>query len=305
MHDNNKIRSLFWKRYSEDYIFLAPYLLIFFTFTFLPVLISIVLSLTRFDVVQPPSFIGFTNYIRLFMDDSLFPIALKNTLLLAIVTGPIGFFLSLLIAWLLNEFGKYTRSFLTLLFYAPVISGGAYIIWQIIYSGDTYGFLNAILMSLGIIYKPIQWLTDSNYMLGSCIVLLLWMSFGAGFLSFIAGFKNVDKKMYEAGAIDGIKNRYQELWYITLPSMKPQLMFGAVMSITNSFGTGTIISAIYGFPSTNYSLYTLVHLLQDYGTVRFEMGYASAIATVLFVIMLTSNFIVQHLLTEKDKGGIG
>lgn len=305
MHDNNKIRSLFWKRYSEDYIFLAPYLLIFFTFTFLPVLISIVLSLTRFDVVQPPSFIGFTNYIRLFMDDSLFPIALKNTLLLAIVTGPIGFFLSLLIAWLLNEFGKYTRSFLTLLFYAPVISGGAYIIWQIIYSGDTYGFLNAILMSLGIIYKPIQWLTDSNYMLGSCIALLLWMSFGAGFLSFIAGFKNVDKKMYEAGAIDGIKNRYQELWYITLPSMKPQLMFGAVMSITNSFGTGTIISAIYGFPSTNYSLYTLVHLLQDYGTVRFEMGYASAIATVLFVIMLTSNFIVQHLLTEKDKGGIG
>lgn len=307
MHDNNKIRnlSLFWKRYSEDYIFLAPYLLIFFTFTFLPVLISIVLSLTRFDVVQSPSFIGFTNYIRLFMDDSLFPIALKNTLLLAIVTGPIGFFLSLLIAWLLNEFGKYTRSFLTLLFYAPVISGGAYTIWQIIYSGDTYGFLNAILMSLGIIYKPIQWLTDSNYMLGSCIVLLLWMSFGAGFLSFIAGFKNVDKKMYEAGAIDGIKNRYQELWYITLPSMKPQLMFGAVMSITNSFGTGTIISAIYGFPSTNYSLYTLVHLLQDYGSVRFEMGYASAIATVLFVIMLTSNFIVQHLLTEKGQRGIG
>lgn len=307
MHDNNKIRnlSLFWKRYSEDYIFLAPYLLIFFTFTFLPVLISIVLSLTRFDVVQSPSFIGFTNYIRLFMDDSLFPIALKNTLLLAIVTGPIGFFLSLLIAWLLNEFGKYTRSFLTLLFYAPVISGGAYTIWQIIYSGDTYGFLNAILMSLGIIYKPIQWLTDSNYMLGSCIVVLLWMSFGAGFLSFIAGFKNVDKKMYEAGAIDGIKNRYQELWYITLPSMKPQLMFGAVMSITNSFGTGTIISAIYGFPSTNYSLYTLVHLLQDYGTVRFEMGYASAIATVLFVIMLTSNFIVQHLLTEKGQRGIG
>lgn len=301
MHDNNKKSnlSLFWQRYNEDYIFLAPYLLIFFTFTFLPVLISIVLSFTRFDVVQPPSFIGFTNYIRLFMDDSLFPIALKNTLLLAIVTGPIGFFLSLLIAWLLNELGNYTRSFLTLLFYAPVISGGAYMIWQIIYSGDTYGFLNAILMSLGIIYKPIQWLTDSNYMLGSCIVLLLWMSFGAGFLSFIAGFKNVDGKMYEAGAIDGIKNRYQEMWYITLPSMKPQLMFGAVMSITNSFGTGSIISAIYGFPSTNYSLYTLVHLLEDYGNVRFEMGYASAIATVLFGIMLTSNFIVQRLLSEK------
>ncbi|MGN0492356.1 MAG: carbohydrate ABC transporter permease [Acutalibacteraceae bacterium] len=290
----------FWSRYSEDYLFMLPYLLIFFTFVLLPVLISVVLSFTRFDIVQSPSFIGIKNYLRLFIDDSLFPIALKNTLLLALVTGPLGFLLSLLVAWLLNELGNRTRSVLTLFFYAPVISGGAYSIWQIIYSGDTYGFLNGILINMGLIYKPIQWLTDSSYMMGSAMVVLIWMSFGSGFLSFIAGFKNVDSRLYEAAAIDGIKNRFQEMWYITLPSMKPQLMFGAVMSITSSFGTGTVISAIYGFPSTNYAVYTLVHLLEDYGNVRYEMGYASAIATVLFAIMLGSNLIVQRLLADKN-----
>lgn len=292
--------GLFFSRFGEDYLFILPYMLIFFAFVLLPVVISIVLSFSRFDVVQQPVFIGVRNYVRLFMDDSLFPLALKNTLLLAGITGPAGFFLSLLLAWLLNELGSRVRSFLTLLFYAPVISGGAYMVWQIIYSGDSYGILNSTLISLGFIYKPIQWLTDSDYMMGTAIVVTIWMSFGAGFLSFIAGFKNVDSRLYEAGAIDGIKTRYQEMWYITLPSMKPQLMFGAVMSITSAFGTGTVINAIYGFPSTNYAVYTLVHLLQDYGNVRFEMGYASAIATVLFFIMLGSNIIIQRLLAEKE-----
>ncbi len=300
MKKKNDIAS-FWRRYKADYLYILPFMLIFFVFTVLPVGISMILSLTRFDIVQAPAFVGLNNYFRLFLDDSLFPIALKNTLLLAIITGPAGFILSLLLAWILNELDNKTRAVLTLLFYSPVISGGAYSIWAIIYSGDSYGFLNGILMNLGIAYKPIQWLTDSDYMFGSAIAVMLWMSFGAGFLSFIAGFKNVDPKMYEAAAIDGIKNRYQEMWYITLPSMKPQLMFGAVMSITGAFGTGSVITALYGFPSTNYSLYTMVHLLQDYGNVRYEMGYASAIATVLFVIMMAANMIVQKLLAGKDE----
>lgn len=283
-------------KHRNDYLMMLPYSVIFILFTVLPVIISFCLGFTSFDLLQKPSFVGLNNYFRLFMDDSLFPIALKNTFYLSVLTGPAGFLLSMLLAWMINEFGTKTRTFLTLLFYSPVISGGAYMIWTIIYSGDAYGYLNGILMSLNIIKKPIQWLTDSTYMTGSAIVAMLWLSFGAGFLSFIAGFKNVDTHLYEAAAVDGIKNRYQELWHITLPSMKPQLMFGAVMSITSSFGTGDVISAIYGFPSTNYTLYTLAHLLQDYGTVRFEMGYASAIATVLFLIMVGANKIVQRVL---------
>ncbi len=285
-------------RYWDDYAFVLPYMLIFTVFTVVPVLMSIGLSFTYFNVLEPPRFLGLQNYFTLLLDDSLFMTAVKNTLLLSVVTGPVGFFLSLLLAWLVNEFGPKLRALLTLLFYAPVISGGAYMIWQIIYSGDSYGFLNGILLDLGIIYSPIQWLTDPTYMMAAAIILVLWMSFGSGFLSLIAGFQNVDSKLYEAAAVDGIKNRYQELWYITLPSMKPQLMFSAVMSITSSFGMGDILTGIFGFPSSNYALHTMVHHLQDYGNIRFEMGYASAIATLLFLTMIGANQLVQRLLRK-------
>ena len=288
----------FFKRYGEDYLFMLPFLAVFLTFTIVPVFLSIALSLTRFDVVQSPVFIGFSNYTRLLMDDQLFIIALKNTLLISLITGPLGFFLCILLAWLLNEIGNRTRSFLTLLFYAPTISGGAYMIFQILLSADSYGFLNGFLINLGLISTPINWLGDTEYMMPTAIILILWMSFGSGFLSLIAGFKNMDRRLYEAAAIDGVKNRYQEMWYITLPSMKPQLMFASVMSITGSFGVGDVLSAVFGFPSANYAVYTLAHMLNDYGNTRFEMGYASAVATILFIIMVCSNAVVQRLLSK-------
>lgn len=284
--------------YLEDYLFMSPYLLIFVVFTIVPVVTAIYYSFTYFNVIEPAKFIGIGNYVHLLIDDSLFMKSLKNTLLLSCVTGPVGFLLSLLLAWLVNEFGNNTRSFLTLLFYAPVLSGGAYMIWQIIFSGDSYGYLNSILLNLNIIYNPIQWISDENYMMTAAIIVIIWMSFGAGFLSFIAGLKNIDVRLYEAAAIDGIKNRYQELWHITLPSMKPQLMFGAVMSITGSFGMGDVITGLFGFPSTNYALHTLVHHLQDYGNIRFEMGYACAIAVILFLIMIGANMVVQRMLRK-------
>ena len=282
------------RRYAEDYLFI----LIFVVFTILPVGTAIGLSFTYFNVLEAPSFVGVSNYVQLVLDDSLFMTALKNTLFLSLITGPLGYLLSIALAWLVNEFGAKLRSVLTLLFYAPVISGGAYMIWQIIFSGDAYGYLNGLLMDLGIIYYPIQWLTDVDYMWTAAVVVVLWMSFGAGFLSFIAGFKNIDTRLYEAAAVDGIRNRYQEFWYITLPELKPQLMFGAVMSITGSFGMGDVLTGVFGFPSSNYALHTLVHHLQDYGNVRFEMGYACAIAVLLFILMVGANQIVQRLLRK-------
>lgn len=285
-----------WKSWIEDYLFMLPYLLIFFVFTVLPVAVAMVISFTYFNILETPVFNGIENYIHLIVDDSLFMKALKNTLLFSVITGPIGFFLSLLLAWLINEFSPKIRAFLTLLFYAPTISGGAYMIWQIIYSGDAYGYLNGLLIKLNIIYTPIQWTTEEEYMIPAALVLIIWMSFGAGFLSFVAGFKNIDQKLYEAAAVDGLRNRWQELWFITLPTLKPQLMFGAVMSITGAFGMGDVISGVFGFPSTNYSLHTLVHHLQDYGNVRYEMGYACAIAVILFLIMVSANKLVQKIL---------
>ena len=288
----------FIREYGTDYLFAAPFFILFILFTLLPIAASAVLSFTDFNAVSIQRFVGIRNYLNLILDDGLFLQALKNTFFLSVVTGPVGYFLCLLVAWLLNELGDRMRSFITLLFYAPVISGGAYTVWQIIYSDDAYGFLNGVLLKLGFIDAPMQWLTDTSYMMPAAIVLILWMSFGTGFLSLIAGFKNVDKTLYEAGEVDGVRNRFQELWYITLPYMKPQLMFSAIMSITGAFGIGDVITAVFGFPTSGYALHTLVHHMQDYGNTRFEMGYASAVAIVLFLIMIAANGLVQRMLRK-------
>lgn len=286
-----------WKC-KEDYLFMLPFLVLFFIFTVLPVLVSIFLSFTYFNILEPPQFTGLQNYFKLFLNDDLFIKALSTTLIIALITGPVGYILSLGLGWLVSEFGPKTRAFLTLLFYAPSLSGGLAAIWLLIFSGDQYGLLNGILLDLNIIYEPTQWLTDTSKMMGVAIIVIIWSGMGTSFLSFVAGFQGMDKKLFEAAAVDGIKNRFQELWYITLPSIRPQMMFGAVMSITSSFGVGGIISQIFGFPSTGYALYTMVHELEDYGSVRFEMGYASAIATLLFLIMIGSNKLVQKLLAK-------
>lgn len=284
------------KRNKSSYLMLAPYFILFFLFTVLPVVISIGLSFTYFNMLEAPTFVGWKNYIKLFLEDDIFLISLKNTLIFAVVTGPVSYILCLLFAWIINEFKGKLRAFLTLIFYAPSICGNAYMVWNLILTGDRYGYLNGILMKLGILDEAILWMKTEKYVLPVLIVVQLWLSLGTGFLSFIAGLQTVDKSLYEAAALDGVKNRWQELWYVTLPSMKPQLMFGAVMQITQSFAVADISIQLAGNPSVNYAGATVVTHLLDYGSTRFEMGYASAIATVLFLLMVGSNKLVQRLL---------
>jgi multiple sugar transport system permease protein len=264
----------------------APFFLLFSLFTLLPVAASIVLSLTDFDMIRPPSFLGFENYIRLFVEDDVFLIAVKNTLLFAFVTGPLSYFACLVFAWLINELRPGLRAALTLLFYAPSIAGNVFFIWIFIFSGDANGLVNSVLLRNGLIQDAVKWLTDPRYSLAIIMLVQLWLSLGVGFLSFIAGLQGIDGSIYEAGAIDGIRNRFQELVHLTLPSMGPMLLFGAVMQIASSFGVSAVCSALAGFPSTDYAAHTIVLHMQDYGTLRFEMGYASAIAVVLFLTML-------------------
>ena len=281
------------KRNKACYMMLAPYFILFFFFTVLPVVMSVAFSFTYYNMLE---FIGWKNYIKLFLEDDIFLTSLKNTLILAVITGPISYFLCLLFAWIINEFKGWLRAFLTLIFYAPSICGNAYVVWNLILSGDRYGYLNGLLMKLGILDEAIIWMKTEKYVLPMLIVVQLWLSLGTGFLSFIAGLQTVDKSLYEAAALDGVKNRWQELWYVTLPAMKPQLMFGAVMQITQSFAIADVSIQLAGNPSVNYAGATVVTHLLDYGTVRFEMGYASAIATVLFLLMVGSNMLVQKLL---------
>lgn len=286
------------KKNKACYIMLAPYFILFFLFTVLPVLASIALSFTYFNMLEMPTFNGWNNYIKLFLEDDIFLVSLKNTLIFAVVTGPVSYLLCLLFAWIINEFSSKLRTILTLIFYAPSICGNAYMVWSLILSSDRYGYLNGILLKLGVINEQKLWMQDAKYILPCLIVVQLWLSLGTGFLSFIAGLQTVDKSLYEAAALDGVKNRWQELWYVTLPAMKPQLMFGAVMAITSSFGVGAVITQIFGSPSTGYRLYTLVHMLEDYGGQRFAMGYACAIAVILFAIMIGINQVVHKLLTK-------
>ena len=290
------------KNNKTAYFMLAPFFLLFLIFTVLPVFLSMFLSLTNFNMLEMPEMVGGSNFTRLFLDDDIFLLACQNTLIFAAITGPVSYLLSLLIAWFINELPPKIRAVVTLVFYAPSISGQVYLIWKTLFSSDSYGWVNATLIDLGIISEPILWFENAEYVMPLCIVVALWTSLGTAFLSFIAGFQTIDRSMYEAAAVDGIKNRWQELWYITLPTMRPQLMFGAVLAITNSFGFGSVVDALCGFPSVDYAAHTIMHHLNDYGGQRYEVGYASAIAVVLFVIMFSSNIIIKKALSKVGEG---
>ncbi len=286
------------KRHKVAYLFLLPFMTIFLMFTVIPVLMSIALSFSYYNMLEPPRWIGWQNYIRLFLMDDVFLIAVKNTFLFAAITGPLSYIACLLFAWMINELRPRLRAFLTLVFYAPSISGNVFMIWTLLFSGDTYGYINGFLLRWGFITEPVQWLQDPRYMMAVVILVILWLSLGTSFLVFIAGLQGIDRSLYEAGAIDGLRNRWQELWFITLPAMRPQLLFGAVMSITQSFAVSYQAIALTGFPSTDYAAHTIVTHLIDYGNIRFEMGYAAAIATILFFTMMFTQRLVQRLLRK-------
>jgi multiple sugar transport system permease protein len=277
---------------------MAPYFILFTIFTVLPVLVSLVIGFTNFNMLQWPSFVGWDNYVRLFLEDEIFVKAVVNTILFAGITGPVSYLFCFGFAWIINELPPKIRAFMTLIFYAPSISGNVYFVWNYVFSGDRYGMANGILMNLGITTYEINWFRDSTYVLPLLLVVQVWLSLGVGFLAFIAGLQTVDKTLYEAGAVDGLRNRWQELWYITFPSMRPQLMFGAVIQITTSFAVADISIQLAGMPSINNAGATIVTHLMDFGSIRFEMGYASAIATLLFIIMIGTNKIVQRVLRK-------
>jgi len=286
------------KRNWIAYLLILPYVLIFSVFTIVPVVLSAVISFTDFNMLQWPNIVWAENYINLFFADDVFLIACKNTLIFAVIVGPVSYLMSFLVAWFINELSPRIRSLVTLVFYAPSISGQVYLIWGTLFDADSAGWVNATMMELGLITKPIAWFKDADYVMPLCIVVALWTSLGTSFLSFIAGLQGVDRSLYEAGAVDGVKNRWQELWYITLPSMKPQLMFGAIMAITGAFGFGGVVTALAGFPSVDYAAHTIMHHLEDYGGSRYEIGYSSAIAVVLFAVMVGANMIVKKVISK-------
>ena len=285
---------------KECYLMLLPFMLLFTVFTIIPVIMTVPMAFTDFDMVNS-EFVGFSNFYNLFLSDKIFIDSIKTTLIFALVTGPVSYVLCFLLAWMINELPPVLKTIFTLIFYAPSIAG-VYTMWQLIFSGDAYGYLNSLLFNLGIITSPVQWMTDSRYILGVVIIVQLWISLGAGFLAMRAGFQNIDKSQYEAAAIEGIRTRWQELIYITIPSMAPQMLFAAVMQIVSSFAAGTVAQNLVGFPSTDYKAHTVMTHAFDYTWVRYEIGYSAAICMILFAVMYIANRFVSRFFGKYIDG---
>lgn len=295
----NRIAA-FWRKNRTGYMFLLPFMLFFAVFVVVPVAAAIFTSFTNYNLIQKAKFFGITNYKLLFMDDDVFITALRNTLIFSVITGPIGYILSFLAAWVINTL-KFRNAF-SLAFYAPSITSGVAmsVVWLVFFSPDRYGYINNFLINLGFTDTPILWTMDSRYILPVIIIVSVWMSMGTGFLVFLAGLQSIPKEYYEAASIDGVYSKFQELWYITLPMVKPQLLFGAINAIVGSFGVFDIAVSISGMPSPNYAGHTIVAHMYDYAFIRFQMGYASAVSIVLFVITFVLGRVVMKLLASKE-----
>lgn len=301
-----KIRNKFTGKDNNlnAYVFLAPYLILFFIFILTPIVIAIMLSATNFNTLEFPGFVGLMNYVNLITQDEIFmQYVLPNTITYALIVGPGGYVLSFLVAWALSQLSKVPRTILALIFYSPSITSGVAmnVLWRIIFSGDQTGYINAWLIKLGVITEPVQWLTESKYLLTIMIIVALWSSMGVGFLAILAGILNQDETLYEAAAIDGIKNRFQEVIYITIPTMKPQMLFAAVMSIVNTFQNGMIGVQLSGSnPTPGYAGQLVVNHIEDYGFIRYEMGYASAVSVVLLITVYVFSRVSKRLFAEKE-----
>jgi multiple sugar transport system permease protein len=289
-----------WRQYHTMYLFMLPFFILFLIFVVAPVLTAAYLSFTYYNMLQPPRWIGLSNYRLLFVEDDIFITAIQNTLAFALITGPVSYALSFTLAWFINRVKL--RQVYTLAFYAPSITSGIAmsVIWLYFFANDRYGLLNYLVMNIGLIREPVAWLKEQSTILPVIMIISLWMSLGTSFLVFLAGLQDVPRELYDAGAVDGVGNPFQEVWYITLPVMRPQLLFGAVMAIVSSFSVFGIAVQVAGLPSPLYAGHTIVAHLYDYGFIRFEMGYASAIAVVLFIATFVLSRWVMRILGDSE-----
>jgi multiple sugar transport system permease protein len=298
----NLLTKRIWK-YRISYLFLSPFLIAFTLFILIPVLAAFGLSFTYYNSIQPPTFAGWDNFEYLLSQDVLFlKYALPNTLTFALIVGPGGYVLSFIFAWLIAQIPDRWRIWFVLAFYAPSLAGGVVmnIIWQPLLSGDRIGYLNSFLLRMGWIEEPQLWVIDPDYLMIAMIGVTMWTSMGVGFLALLAGILNVDKQLYEAARIDGVKSRLQEIWYITIPYMKPQMLFAAVMAIVNAFKAGQIGETLSGMkPTPEYAGHTIHNHISDFGLIRYEMGYAAALSVVLLLMIYFFNRLSWRLFGNK------
>ena len=291
-------------REGNAYAFLSAYALMFITFIVVPVLVAIFLSFTFFDTIQTPTFTGLKNYIALLTQDDIFMrYVLPNTIKFAVIVGPGGYVLAFMLAWMLAQLPKGPRTIFALILYSPSMTTGVAmaVVWKTLFSGDQNGYLNSFLLGLNVIQEPIQWLQSPEYLMTIMIVVTLWSSMGVGFLAMLAGILEINPELYEVGSLDGISNRFQEIIHITIPSMKPQMLFGAVMAIVGTFQAGAIGVTLSGAnPTPQYAGQLIVNHIEDYGFLRYEMGYAAAVSVVLLLMVLFFSRVSNRLFASDE-----
>jgi len=292
------------KKMNHAAWFVTPYVVLFTMFIIIPVLIAIGLSFTYFNTIETPEFIGLRNYIELFTRDEIFmQYVLPNTIKFAFIVGPVGYFMSFLLAWMLAQIPHRPRTILAIILYSPSMTAGIAmgVVWTVLFSGDATGYLNSVLLQIGLVQEPIQFLTSPDHLMNIMILVSLWGSMGVGFLAMLAGILNIDQSLYEAAYVDGLKNRWQEIFYITIPSMKPQMLFGAVMAVVGTFSVGAIGVQLSGAnPTPQYAGQLMVNHIEDFGFIRYLMGYASAISVVLLIMIYAISKITWSVLGERD-----
>ena len=306
---NNNIQreskfKLWLTKEGSAYGFLSGYALMFIVFIVVPVLVAGLLSFTLFDTIQLPKFIGLKNYVTLLTQDDIFmKYVLPNTIEFAVIFGPGGYILSFMLAWMLAQLPKLPRTIMALILYSPSMTSGVAmsVVWLTIFSGDQNGYLNSLMLNYNLIQEPIQWLQSPQYLMPIMIIVTLWSSMGVGFLAMLAGILEINPEMYEAGSLDGISNRFQEIIYITIPSMRPQMLFGAVMAIVATFQAGAIGVTLSGAnPTPQYAGQLIVNHIEDYGFLRYEMGYAAAVSVVLLLMVLLFARVANNLFGSNE-----
>jgi len=283
--------SLRWNlRQREEaafYLCISPWIIGFILFYLGPIVASFYFSLTRWDLLTPPEFIGFGNYVRIFTRDPLFWKSLKITVLFTFSYVPLDLGIGLLVALLLNQKVRGVSVFRTIYYLPSVLSGVAYVVMWMWLLNPEAGLVNTLLSYAGI--QGPRWLQSPDWALPSLVLMSLW-GVGRSMVIYLAGLQDVPVEMYEAAKIDGA-NSWNEFWKITLPMLTPSILFNLVFGIIMTFQSFTTAFVATNGGPLNSTLFYVLYLYRK-AFEHLSMGYASALAWILFVIVLVCTLVI-------------
>ena len=293
-------RQLDW--HPIAFVFIAPALLLFLIFIFVPLFASLFLSFTQYNVLHPPVWAGLANFRQLMFHDPRFWKAFRNTVCYVVGVVPIGISTALVLAAALEELTRGKQLFKVLYFIPTVTSVVAIAaVWKWLFAGEKFGLINYFLIRLG--FHPVDWLLSPTWILPAIMIMSIWAGLGYNLVFFSAGISTIPQTLYEAAKVDGA-SWWGRFWNVTVPMLRPTLVFVVVMAVINSF---QVFDQVYimtggtgeGTGGVLDSGLTMVSYLYDQGFMQFHMGYASAIAYLIFGCVFGLTLVNIRMLRSK------